>query len=233
MHAIIQAPDNMGIKRLRFDPAEGLLIKAKIESVTINGENIDFEAENALQKKEGNDIFINPDPIYELKLPQHIANLGQMNVEIQGTISRLTDNEIGDVVTEFMYRSRDDKNEIAEKYRVSVLHAEEMLTSKKELERNYEIISCELDKALLDKRSLEKECKSISDELNKALEYTAGLEKENVSVSNELSKVSEAMKDLAENHNMISDELNCIKSSHWYKIWRKYMKMRGRRQESE
>lgn len=254
MHVIIQVPDDRGIRKLRFDPAENVLIRSKIEHIVVNGENIEFQAENALLSKNSDDIFINPDPIYELKLPQHLAGLRQMNVEIRGKISRLNDNEIGDIVTEFMYSSRDEKNEIAEKYRFNALQTEKLLADRKELERNCEIISDELDKALCDKGSLEKqykaisdelkaalECKTelekeygiVSDELNKTVEYKAGLEKEHESASSELRKVSKSMKELEENYNTILNELNEVKSARWYRIWRKYRKMRERRQRSE
>lgn len=240
MKTCIQTPDNKGIKRLRFDPAEGVLIKARIKSITVNGEKIGFAAENALKRKDEEDIFINMDPIYELELPRHIVGADQVDIDIQGKISRLTDDEIGSIVTEFMYCSRDEHNalrgkleEEEEKNRSGILQNERLLENEKELKRNSELISGRLDQALQDKNSLEKKYEIILDELNKAEEYKAGLEEEKKKISCELYRVSEAMRSLDENRDILLDELKKIKSTRWYKVWNKYMKMRERRQRSE
>ena len=95
------------IKGLRFDPAEGLMVKVKIERVTVNGADAEFQEENALCSREGWQLFLNLDPIYTIKLPVAVADGESLNVCIEGKMQRLGTAAAGQAAMEVMYEKRD------------------------------------------------------------------------------------------------------------------------------
>lgn len=95
------------IKGLRFDPAEGLMVKVKIERVTVNGADAEFQEENALCSRDGWQLFLNLDPIYTIKMPDVTADGESLNICIEGKMERLGTAAAGQAVMEVMYEKRD------------------------------------------------------------------------------------------------------------------------------
>lgn len=97
---------------LRFDPAEGVMIRAQLIKVTLNGIELEYMGENALFHENGLDIFVNLDPIYNIKIPEIIDDQYNMEIVITGQIERLTEDEIDKVVTTVMYEKREALNSL-------------------------------------------------------------------------------------------------------------------------
>lgn len=91
--------------KFRFDPAEGIMVRVKITQILVNAREVTvYTGENAIDRIDGEDIFINLDPIYsfEEEIMEEIAN-----IEIKGYMYRLTGDEIGALVTDHMYKNRE------------------------------------------------------------------------------------------------------------------------------
>lgn len=104
-------PDGKTIKGLRFDPAEGVMVKVELSQVLINGMQAKYLGENSLCCIEGKDIFVNLDPIYTILIPEESTNLNHLEVSIAGRVERLTDDEIMQTVMSVMYENRDTLSE--------------------------------------------------------------------------------------------------------------------------
>ncbi len=91
---------------LRFDPVEGVMIRAQLNKVTLNGVELEHMGENALCHNNEMDIFVNLDPIYSIKVPELIDNECSMEIVITGQIERLTNEEIDKAVTTIVYEKR-------------------------------------------------------------------------------------------------------------------------------
>lgn len=247
MHAELQTRNGDKIKRLRFDPAEGVLVRTQIESITVEGEKIDFAAENALEKIDGNDFFVNLDPIYELTLPSRFESRERLNVEIKGRVERMTESEIGSVVTGFMYEQRDILNEYIsklkneeEKYGLTLLEKEKLaqiyktvadelartLEAKRGIEQQCAAVTDELGKVLEDKRYVERQCAAVTDELGKALEHRRYMEQQHTTVTDKLVN-------LENDYATVSGELQRIKNTRWYRLWKKVHEKAERRRNGE
>lgn len=103
----IQGEDGTAVKKLRFDPAEGIMVKVCLHKVMVNEQAVEWHAENALCSKDGMQIFVNLDPIYEISIPEQDNISGNLQVRIEGDIYRLIDDEISSFVSEEMYAWRD------------------------------------------------------------------------------------------------------------------------------
>lgn len=209
MCAIIRANSDSTIQSLRFDPAEGVLVKSKIESIIVNGEKIEFAAENALWKANDEDVFINMDPIYNLLLSSKLMSQNRLVVEIRGRVSRLTDAEIDNVVTEFMYYQRNQQNE----YCRNLLQIEELLARNSNLEKKHHLLLDRLNKTTEEKECLMKDYMMVSGELDKVTEEKECLEKAYMIVSGELDKVSEDKKSLEKKYEITAEELENLQST--------------------
>ncbi len=95
------------IKRLRFDPAEGLMVKVKLKRAVAGGMETQLQAENALCCTGGWQLFFNLDPIYTAVVPDGADGQGGLHVCIEGEIERLGAEEAGRAVMEVMYEKRD------------------------------------------------------------------------------------------------------------------------------
>lgn len=95
------------IKGLRFDPAEGLMVKVKMEQVTVDGVNAEFQEENALCSRDGWQLFLNLDPIYTIKIPDGAVVGENPYICIEGKLERLDAASAGQAVMEVMYEKRD------------------------------------------------------------------------------------------------------------------------------
>ena len=95
------------IINLRFDPAENVLTKVELYNVSINGESVRFQGDNAFCTKNGSEIFINLDPIYSIIIPKQFEGLKQLEILIEGKVTRLTDEELGQLVTLSIYENRE------------------------------------------------------------------------------------------------------------------------------
>ena len=95
------------IVNLRFDPAENVLTKVELYNVSINGESVRFQGDNAFCTKNGSEIFINLDPIYSIIIPKQFEGLKQLEILIEGKVTRLTDEELGQLVTLSIYENRE------------------------------------------------------------------------------------------------------------------------------
>lgn len=95
------------IKGLRFDPAEGLMVKIKMEQVTVDGVNAEFQEENALCSRDGWQLFLNLDPIYTIKIPDGAVVGENPYICIEGKLERLDAASAGQAVMEVMYEKRD------------------------------------------------------------------------------------------------------------------------------
>ena len=104
-------PNGKTIKGLRFDPAEGVMVKVELSQVLINGMQAKYLGENALCCVEGKDIFVNLDPIYTILIPEESINLNHLEVSIAGRVERLTDDEIMQTVMSVMYEKCDTLSE--------------------------------------------------------------------------------------------------------------------------
>lgn len=109
---IIDLAKGESLKRLRFDPAEGVMIKANISQVLINEMRVECISENALGQIENQDIFVTLDPIYNISIPAEIAFLQHIEVSICGQIERATDVEIAQAVELVMHEKYNMKNEL-------------------------------------------------------------------------------------------------------------------------
>lgn len=229
MCATIRTDSERTIRSLRFDPAEGVLVKSKIESIIVNGERVEFAAENALQKVNDEDVFINMDPIYSLTLSSKLMTQNMLVVEIRGRVSRLTDAEIGNVVTGFMYYQRNQQNE----YNRNLLQTEELLARNSDLEKNHQVLSDQLNKIAEEKECLEKDYMMISGKLDKVSEEKECLEKDYMMISGELDKVSEDKKCLEKKHEITVEELENLQSTRWYKMMERVHQIGERWRKSE
>ncbi len=61
-------PPIIGIKKLRFDPIEGIGSEIQILNATVDNEPLTLSAANCSEKKDDYDIFYHLDPIYSVKL---------------------------------------------------------------------------------------------------------------------------------------------------------------------
>jgi glycosyltransferase involved in cell wall biosynthesis len=82
------------LKGLRFDPSEGIEIKAEILHVLINGIQTSAVSVNALYQLENQDIFMTPDPIYHIIIPDEVEGQQCIEIDILGKIERLSDEEM-------------------------------------------------------------------------------------------------------------------------------------------
>ncbi|MBR4983270.1 MAG: glycosyltransferase [Lachnospiraceae bacterium] len=96
MKCVIEVPRGKNIVALRFDPAEGIMVKVELEDIEINNEYVQFKAINALEIQDREEIFIDLDPIYEINLPQE--NLSNVNIKVRGKITRLGDEEVSSYI---------------------------------------------------------------------------------------------------------------------------------------
>ncbi len=92
------------VKTLRYDPSEGILVKVKIDDVTVSGIEVKFYAENALCEKDGWQVFVNLDPIYTIEMPKNIVD--DLDVHISGEIKRLSHDDIGQSFNDTFYAWR-------------------------------------------------------------------------------------------------------------------------------
>lgn len=109
---IIDLPKGEYLKGLRFDPSEGVMIKADIFQILVNGLQTNSISESALCSIEGKDIFATLDPIYEIMIPKEVIGQQHIEVDILGEIERLTDEEIAKVMALIKRRECDTDNEL-------------------------------------------------------------------------------------------------------------------------
>ena len=100
-------PANAEHIKVRFDPAEDVMVWTQLSEVYINTKPIKLVSENALCTVDGADYFVNLDPIYSIEITNELIEEGKLLILIKGEIRRLNDDEIGKVVMEDMYRKRD------------------------------------------------------------------------------------------------------------------------------
>lgn len=112
------------INKLRFDPAEGIMVKVKLIKVKVDGIDTTFEEENALCSRKEWQLFVNLDPIYTIAIPDGITNRDNLSVSIEGEIRRLDMEEAGQAVMETLYKKRD-----------AIYECQQNLVSKEELLR--------------------------------------------------------------------------------------------------
>lgn len=103
----IYLPEGKKIRGLRFEPAEGVMVKVKLSEVLVNGVKAECLGENMLCQVEGKDIFVDLDPIYAISIPDKCINLHHIEVSISGKVERLSDDEIMQAVASTMYEKRD------------------------------------------------------------------------------------------------------------------------------
>lgn len=104
----IEIPEEYQLRKLRFDPVEGVMAKVRLQKVMVNGVEAEFAAENALCRHEGVDYFVNLDPIYSIMISEQLPQTPQVTVTVAGEVFRLTGDEINQTVAETMYANRDE-----------------------------------------------------------------------------------------------------------------------------
>lgn len=107
MTCTIRLREGQKISRIRFDPAERVMVGCRILNVTVNGVKTECVGENALCHKVEMDLFVNLDPIYSIDLPEGMDGQNALTIKIEGQLFRLTDDEISCHVTGFLYASRE------------------------------------------------------------------------------------------------------------------------------
>ena len=107
VHGKVDIPQDIEYVKLRFDPAEGVMIRSQIKKILINGESASYIGENAFCSVGGIETFVTLDPIYTIKIPEKF-NIGQqLSIIIEGTIYRLSGDEIATTVMSDMYAKRE------------------------------------------------------------------------------------------------------------------------------
>lgn len=92
--------------KVRFDPAEGVMIKCNILECIINGEKCLLVPENSYNRTDSDDWFISLDPIYSLNQNIIEKSGSMLNISILAKICRLDTNEVSQVVMNNMYDNR-------------------------------------------------------------------------------------------------------------------------------
>lgn len=96
---VFSISDKMHINKLRFDPAEGVMVSTKIQSILMNGIQMELIASNALISRQ-EDVFMNLDPIYEYKIPEELQQEKNFEIVVEGKVHRLDEEGIHQYVLE-------------------------------------------------------------------------------------------------------------------------------------
>ena len=168
----VEVPEGKQLQALRFDPAEGVMSKVRLQKVTVNSAEAEVVAENALCQHEGADYFVNLDPIYSIKITEQLPQAEKITVTVAGEVFRLTGDEINQTVAETMYTSRDALYEC----QARLLEAE--------TERNQKIE---------ENQSLTEEVQSLTEELQKQTEELQKQTEELQQIKNEHRKILEEL----------------------------------------
>ena len=214
MSCTIVFSSDQSLKKLRFDPGEEVMLKVKIRQVLINGCEAAFYPENALNSVNDEDFFVTLDPIYNIAIPDDCIKStdNEANVIIRGTVTRLSDEEIGELATILLYDIRGEKHE----------------TGKKQLEMEKEIQNLRLNNQVIckEKKQLVDKNKSLAAECSELKRGKEKLEAENDRLKQEFTAENERLKQefTAENERL-KQELASIKEHFLYKC---YVKFRGK-----
>ena len=113
------------------------MTKVEIDCARINGEEVSLQGENALCIKDHCEIFVNLDPIYSVKIPKQFEGSTQLEIVIEGKVTRLTDEEINQVVNQNMYEIRDQLREYEENLEILKSENDEVRTQLNTLENTW------------------------------------------------------------------------------------------------
>lgn len=138
------------LKGIRFDPSENIMVKVRIDCVIINGKQCEIFPENAYFSDEGYDIFINFDPIYNIRVPDLIDT--KLNIKISGEIERLSEEDINLYTSQIFYKNRDINYALEQKNN-------ELINDYNKLLNDYK-----------DAKNIIKDLKETNDEINEKLE---------------------------------------------------------------
>ncbi|MBQ7943974.1 MAG: glycosyltransferase [Lachnospiraceae bacterium] len=211
----IKVESGKQIRRLRFDPAESVMIKNTIISITINGNKVECIPTNALVKKDGKDIFVSLDPIYEIEMHGEFQKDEQIVLSIVGEIERLTDDEIANVVSDMVYEKRDaiyecqakllEKENVIREYQTNLLEKENVIQEERvNLLKKEE----ELREAFCVQRNLQAEFDCITREHDELLNAYNNMVNQNT--------------ELTEKYHQLVDELEEIKQHWMYRVFKKH-----------
>ena len=104
---------------LRFDPAEGVFLKIRINKVLINGIEFDMKPQNSLCTKENMDIFVTSDPIYHIEdrdtSLNDVLKAGKNIIQIEGMMARVSTAEVSELIMSYYYKTREKIHKTREK----------------------------------------------------------------------------------------------------------------------
>lgn len=126
------------IKELRFDPAESVMLVCKIDNAMLNNIMLEVLPQNALSSDKSGDIFVDLDPRYSLEIPNEYLIKDEADIFVSGSIERISDDKLNQVVMSEMYKKRDiiymyqDKVQEIEKKKEQLINEKEQLMNEKE-----------------------------------------------------------------------------------------------------
>lgn len=102
----LEAKENEEIVSLRFDPAEGIMCRCRIDSVKVNEQEVPCWAENAALVERGSQFFAIEDPIYYIEYSAKFENNARILIEISGEIQRVSQEEVSNIIMNRMYKKQ-------------------------------------------------------------------------------------------------------------------------------
>lgn len=174
----IDLADGSTLMGLRFDPAEGVMIKTALFEVVVNGTKTESVGENAFSRDDHKDVFLTLDPIYSINVPKSIRHQKVIKVSISGKIERLTDDEIMQAV--ILEQCDHKKLQI---YNKEVQESYDALKQDyKKLESNYNDLQGYYDDLKRDYKKLESNCNDLQRYYDELQECTNKLETELIAI---------------------------------------------------
>lgn len=178
----IEVKEDRGIRGLRFDPAEGVMLVCKIERVLLNDVLLEALPQNSLCGEENGDIFIDLDPRYSLEIPDGFDTKGEIELIVIGKMRRMSDAQIDQAVMSEMYQKRDTIYMYQEKVQVAEVEKEQIKNTKLQLEERTAQMETEISQLMTENTRLMN--------VNGRLEnYSADLESRNVGLTQELERI--------------------------------------------
>ena len=102
----IHLSDKMHLFGIRFDPAEGIMVSLRLEEIIVNRLPVKYITENALCTDNGNEVFLNLDPIYQILIPNNVDTARELEIIIVGKEKRLNSDEISRYIQNNIYIHR-------------------------------------------------------------------------------------------------------------------------------
>lgn len=205
--------------KVRFDPAESLYILCTIESVQIDGQDLEMKAFNAIDMMENYQVFENMDPMYisgSLKRKIH-------RIYLCGEVKRL-DSELQE---KFNMQQEQKRNQLYEEINKRDVWLHQLQDEKKDMRELIDTQKADLDMEVNENANLRIE--------NQDLIYVnEKLRKENLNISADIRELQESNQKIVDkNRNLeialekIKTELLTIKGHKVYRILKKINNIRG------